>query len=114
MTTTETYTPDDFIAGNQPLQTGRAFVAAGQDFPRLTPLMRSGTDATLLVKWDGSAGTAVAMSARPVSSPATDQLTAMYIGGCFRINHVTWPAGVDSDAAKRAAFLGTPISVDDE
>lgn len=114
MTTTETYTPDDFLAGDQPLRTARGYVAAGQSFPRLTPLMHSATDVALFVAWDGTAGKAVAMSARPVDAPATDQLTAFYIGGCFRINHVNWPAGVDTDAKKRAAFLGTPVSVDDE
>ncbi|MBF4401578.1 head decoration protein, partial [Vibrio anguillarum] len=86
----------------------------GQEFPRLTPLMRDATDTHLLVKWDGTQGKAIALSARPASSPSSNELSAIYVGACFRINHVNWPASADSDEKRRAAFIGTSVSVDDE
>jgi hypothetical protein len=110
----ETYIPDDFLAGDEPLKTGRAFVKLGESFTRLTPLMKDATDKTLLVKWDGGAGTAVAMACSTVAAPASNTVIPFYKSGCFRISSVVWPGGVTTDAQKRGAFIGTPISVDDE
>ena len=107
---TQHYTPDDFLAGDEPLKTGRGYIKAGQIFPRLTPLMRDGNT---LVAWDGTPGAAVVMSARPAEAPASNQLSAIYKGGCFRINHVNWPDSVTTDEQKRSAFLGGAVSVDD-
>ncbi|EOD5420373.1 head decoration protein [Vibrio parahaemolyticus] len=112
------YTPDDFLAGNEPLKTGRAFVAAGQTFARLTPLMLqqdsgAGEDTSVLVAWDGTPGLAVAVSAKAVEALAADTLVPYYKTGCFRLGFVQWPAGL-TEAEQRAAFIGTPISVDDE
>lgn len=111
MTKVVEYTPDDFLAGDEPLKTGRAFAAAGQTFVRLTPLMQNASG--LLVKWDGSAGKAVAMAVKSAEALASDTLMPFYKTGCFRISAVQWPDGL-TDAQKRAAFIGSPISVDDE
>lgn len=118
MTEVSQYTPDDILAGDEPLKTGRAVVAAGQTFERLTPLMLQqdaggGEDTSVLVKWDGTPGLAVAMSAKAVEALATDTLVPYYKTGCFRISFVQWPDGL-TEADKRSAFIGSPISVDDE
>ncbi len=118
MTEVYDYTPDDFIAGDEPLRTGLATVAAGQTFERLTPLMLQqdsggGEDTSLLVVWDGTPGAAVAMSAKAVEALAADTAVPFYKTGCFRTSFVQWPDGV-SDTQKQAAFLGSPISVNDE
>lgn len=118
MTEVAQYTPDDFIAGDEPVKTGRAYVASGQTFARLTPLMLQqdaggGEDTSVLVEWDGKPGLAVAISAKSVDALAADTLVPFYKTGCFRISFVQWPDGL-TDAQKRAAFLGSPISVDDE
>lgn len=112
------YTPDDFLAGDEPLKTGLAYVASGQSFSRLTPLMLQkeaggGEDTSVLVEWDGTPGLAVAISAKSVDALAADTLVPFYKTGCFRISFVQWPDGL-TDAQKRAAFLGSPISVNDE
>lgn len=118
MTEVAQYTPDDFIAGDEPVKTGRAYVVPGQSFARLTPLMLQqdaggGEDTTLLTTWDGTPGTAVALSAKAHTSPVENELIPYYKTGCFRINFVQWPDGL-TDSQKRAAFIGSPISVDDE
>ncbi|WP_136484727.1 head decoration protein [Vibrio sp. H11] len=106
------YTPDDSLL-SAPV-TGRVLIKAGQSFPKLTPLMLDATDAATLVAWDGTPGKALVMSAKPVTDNGSDQRQAAYLQGGFRISAVNWPEGVDTDKAKRAAFLGSAIYVDDE
>ncbi|MGL6025864.1 MAG: head decoration protein [Vibrio sp.] len=118
MTEVSKYTPDDFLAGDEPLKTGRAFVAAGQSFVRLSPLMLrqdagGGENTGVLVAWDGTPGLAVAIAAKGVDGPSADTLVPYYKAGCFRISAVQWPDGL-TDVVKRAAFIGSSISVDDE
>ncbi len=111
MTELYTHEPDDFLAGDEPLKTGRAMMATGQSCERLTPLMLS--DTGLLTVWDGSPGAAVAMSAKAVNALTVDTKVPYYKAGCFRISKVVWPDGL-TEAQKRAAFIGSPVSVDDE
>ncbi|MBY7859769.1 head decoration protein [Vibrio fluvialis] len=108
----EEYTPDDTLLS--PPVTTRCTIKAGESFPKFTPLMLDATDAATLVKWDGTPGKAVAMSAREVSSNGGDQSSVIYPLGGFRIRGVNWPDTVITDKAKRAAFLGSAIYVDDE
>lgn len=112
MTETTEYTPDDFMIG-APV-TARATIKSGEAFPARTPLMMDATDAATLVKWDGTPGKAVAMSARDVVSTGSDQLSTVYPQGGFRIGFVNWPDTVTTDKQKRAAFIGSAVYVDDE
>jgi len=107
----QTYTPDNSV-----IKQGDAvqrMIKAAQVFPRMTPLMEDATNKEKLVKWDGTAGKAVVLSACEAANPAQDELKAVIVSGIYRISELNWPDGL-SDAEKRAAFQGTAISVDDE
>lgn len=106
------YTPDELWIGSP--VTARATIKAGEAFAARTPLMFDATDTATLVAWDGTPGTAVALSARDVVSTGVDQLSTVYLQGGFRISFVNWPDGVTTDKAKRAAFIGSAVYVDDE
>ncbi|MEJ2766973.1 head decoration protein [Photobacterium sp. MCCC 1A19761] len=106
------YVPDDYLIGT-PVTT-RATIKTGETFPARTPLMFDATDTAALVKWDGTPGKAVAMSARNVTDTGSDQLSTIYTQGGFRIGFVNWPDTVITEKAKRAAFLGSAVYVDDE
>ncbi|MBE4575601.1 head-DNA stabilization protein [Vibrio navarrensis] len=103
------YTPDEYLL-SAPV-TIRGTIKAGSAFPKLTPLM---ADAATLVEWDGTPGKAVAMAAREVTDTGADQTAVIYVQGGFRMSFVNWPDAVNTDKAKRAAFIGSPIYVDDE
>ncbi|EPP5594139.1 head decoration protein [Vibrio cholerae] len=105
------YTPDEIFL-SAPVTT-RAIIKAGQSFPKYTPLMPDETDAASLVKWDGTPGKALAIAAKSVASGA-EQSAVIYAAGGFRISAINWPESVTTDKAKRAAFLGSAIYVDDE
>ncbi|MBE4585497.1 head-DNA stabilization protein [Vibrio navarrensis] len=106
------YTPDEYLL-SAPV-TIRGTIKAGSAFPKLTPLMADVTDAATLVEWDGTPGKAVAMAAREVTDTGADQTAVIYAQGGFRMSFVNWPDAVNTDKAKRAAFIGSPIYVDDE
>lgn len=108
----EEYTPDDTLLS--PPVTTRVTIKAGESFPKFTPLMADAADAATLVKWDGTAGKAIAMSAKQVTDSGAEQAAVIYPQGGFRIRGVNWPDTVITDKAKRAAFLGSAIYVDDE
>jgi len=101
-------------AGSEVLTTMTGHIAAGQgQLAARTPLML-GTAATAgkLVKWDGSPGTAVAMTVAAVDATNTIA-TPVHKTGCINAAMVTWPAGVITIEAKRAGFLGSPISIEE-
>ncbi|MCL1124154.1 head decoration protein [Shewanella surugensis] len=107
----QTYTPDDYVIKKGDFT--RRYIKAGESFPARTPLMPDETDKTLLVKWDGSVGTAVSLSVCLADSPAGNELKAVIVSGKYRISEINWPDNL-TDMEKRAAFQGTAISVDDE
>jgi hypothetical protein len=107
----QTYTPDDSV-----IKQGdhvQRYVKAGQVFPVRTPLMEDDTDKALLVKWDGTAGKAVALSACVAAGAASNERKAVLVSGIYRVSEMNWPDGL-TDMQKRAAFQGTAISVNDE
>ncbi|GAJ77647.1 head decoration protein [Vibrio parahaemolyticus] len=106
------YTPDELLI-SAPV-TARATIKTGVSFPARTPLMVDATDTATLVAWDGTAGKAIAISARDVANTGSDQESTVYLQGGFRIGFVLWPETVTTNKQKRAAFLGSPIFVDDE
>lgn len=105
------YIPDNSVIkqGDHVLR----YIKAGQEFPVRTPLMEDATDKSLLVRWDGTAGKAVAMSACVAATPSANELKAVLVSGIYRVSDVNWPDDL-SDMQKRAAFQGTAISVNDE
>lgn len=107
----QTYSPDNSVIKQGDFV--RRTIKAGQVFPALTPLMVDTTNKESLVKWDGTAGKAVVLSACKAQNEAQDELKSVIVSGIYRISELNWPDGL-SDAEKRAAFQGTAISVDDE
>lgn len=106
-----TYTPDNSV-----IKQGdhvRRMIKAGQVFPVLVPLMADATEKDTLVKWDGTDGKAVVLSACIAASPAANEKKAVIVSGIYRISEIKWPDGL-TETQKRAAFQGTAISVDDE
>lgn len=101
-------------AGSEPLATMTGHIAATQGkLAALTPLMLGAdTNAGKLVKWDGSAGKAVALTVAAVD--ATTAITTPVIKtGCINAAAVSWPDTVTTIEAKQAAFLGSPISIEE-
>ena len=100
------------FSGSDPAYTAIGQAAIAVATPALTPLMLGvtvGTDAGLLIPWDGvSAGQAVAVLALDHDGVSTT--CSYYKSGTFDINAILWPAGLDI-AIKRNAFMGTAISV---
>lgn len=101
-------------AGSEPLHTMTGHIASGQGkMAARTPLMLGAEgNATKLVKWDGTAGKAVTITVGPVD--ATNAVTApVYKSGCLNAELVAWPDSVLNMEAKRAGFLGSPISIEE-
>ena len=101
-------------AGSEPLPTMTGHIAAGQgQLAARTPLML-GADANAgkLVKWDGTAGKAVAMTVGKVDT-TTAKTAPVHKSGCINAAAVAWPETVVTMEAKRAGFLGSPISIEE-
>jgi len=101
-------------AGSEALKTTTGHIAAAQgQLAARTPLMLgTAASAGKLVKWDGTPGTAVAMTVAAVD--ATNALvTPVYKAGCVNEAMVAWPVAVITIEAKRAGFLGSPISIEE-
>lgn len=101
-------------AGSEPMATMTGHIAAGQGkLGALTPLMLGAdTNAGKLIKWDGGAGKAVALTVAAVDA-TTALATPVIKTGCINAAVVTWPDTVTTIEAKRAAFLGSPISIEE-
>lgn len=101
-------------AGSEPLPTMTGHIAAGQgQLAARTPLML-GADANAgkLVKWDGTPGKAVTMTVGSVDA-TTAKTAPVHKSGCINAAAVAWPETVLTMEAKRAGFLGTPISIEE-
>lgn len=101
-------------AGSEPLPTMTGHIAGGQgQLAVRTPLML-GADANAgkLVKWDGTPGKAVALTVGVVDA-ATAVTAPVHKSGCINAAAVAWPDTVQTMEAKRAGFLGSPISIEE-
>ncbi|EFP9527575.1 head decoration protein [Shigella sonnei] len=101
-------------AGSEALPTMTGHLAAGQgQLSALTPLMLgSAESAGKLIKWDGTPGKAVTLTVAAIDA-TTAKTTAVYKSGCINAALVAWPESVITMEAKRAGFLGSPISVEE-
>lgn len=106
------YIPDD--SRLSPSVSVQGTIKAGVSCKKLTPLMFDSEDSASLIVWDGTAGKAIALSARSIVESTAEQTAVIYVGGGFRMNFIAWPDSVTTDKQKRAAFLGSSVFVDDE
>lgn len=109
----DTYIPDDFSGSSKPIYSTQVVIKGDQTFERFTPLMRDSTKPETFVKWDGSVGKALYLSAGKFAAPGTDTIAPVYEQFGIRASAVKWPDGL-SDAQKISAFAGTPISVSND
>lgn len=104
---------DNWVTGSDSYQTTLVTILLGQNLLEKTPLgvvEASGK----VVAWDPAASDgrekAVYITAYAVDATAADQQAQVIKSGTFNPEQVVWPAGT-TDAQKRAAFVGSPISL---
>lgn len=95
----------DIVTTQGALVVGSAYVA-GQVLGRVaaTGLFTKHDPAAV----DGSEA-AIAILAYDVAAPIADKKEAVYVGGVFNIDELTFAAATDTDAEKAAVFDGTNI-----
>ncbi|NEG58194.1 head decoration protein [Pantoea agglomerans] len=116
MSEVQTFEHDDFILGPDLPVSTTGYLAADMTAERLTPLMAQ-ADGTLAL-WDGTADTAIGLTALATDAAAGDAVS-YYMKGGFRASSVTWPQAAGAaqgdpardltDAEKSTAFAGTAI-----
>ena len=114
--TTSTQTPfevENWEAGSEQVTTTAGLIKTGQSIMKRTP-MGMVTSTGEFVTWDPTAsdGREVATRIAPFSIDSTGGAMEKQLikGGVFNPELINWPAGV-TDAQKRGAFVGTPISL---
>lgn len=108
----EQYTPENLLAGSEPVYTTETKIASGQDLAKNTPLGQK-TSTGEFHAWDPAAtdGTenATRMTVGAVDTTGGVKTEQAYKTGNFNTAAVAWPGGA-TDAQKATAFVGTPIS----
>ena len=108
--TIESYDYDQLIAGAEP-KTTTGLIASGQVLNARTPLGMV-TSSGKLVEWNPSATDgsqhAVLITAVGVDASGGDKEAMVYYMGGFNTEALAWPSA--TDAQKRGAFVGTPIT----
>lgn len=104
---------DNWVTGSDSYQTTLVTILQGQSPLAKTPLgvvEASGK----VVAWDPTASDgsekAVYITAYDVDATAADQQAQVIKTGTFNPEQIIWPIGT-TDAHKRAAFVGSPISL---
>lgn len=125
-----TYTPENLLAGEAPIQSqGGLIVVSGQNLPRFQIVAYDA--AGKLTAWDDTAVADADATSDTVNIPTTvakpagillhacdasggDKAgQAIYSAGCFNHELLTWPAGLTTLIARRAALrnFGAPFTV---
>lgn len=107
----ESYTVPQLFAGDTPAVTTRdVLVASAQGaIPQYTPLQFDAATGTY-VAW--AAGTAISgVTAYAIPDLAVDQRAAIYLGGCFNVDAIMWPAGTAEAAVEAAMNASTANSL---
>lgn len=95
----------DIVTSQGKLVTGVAYVA-GQVLARVTA---SGLFAKHAPAASDGTEKAVAILAYDVATPTADKQEAIYLGGVFNIDALTYNVATNTDDLKKAAFDGTNI-----
>ena len=106
------YSPDNIKHSDEPLYQGFGTIEKDKTtgpYKALTPLMLD-TVSSKLKLWDGTAGTAVALTVFDVSNTDSDIDVIFYKSGALKASALNWPENV-TDKQKKVAFIGSPISV---
>ena len=114
--TTSTHTPfatENWEAGSEQTTTTACLVKSGQVLVKRTPMgMVAATGEFKAWDPDASDGSEIATRITPFAIDTTGAAKEQQLikGGLFNPELVQWPAGT-TDAQKRAAFVGSPISL---
>ena len=107
----ESYDVPQLFAGDTPAVVTRDVrVAASQaTIPQYTPL--SFDEADGLYKPWAAGGAISAVTAYAVPDLAVDQRAAVYLGGCFNVDAIKWPAGTSEADVEAAMHASTANSL---
>lgn len=110
---TQTFAPYQLLAGDTPpVATVDMTVTTGLSFVQGEVVAQL---AGKIVKYNPAAETSAAQAIGvmnyAVNTSGGERKAAIYVGGCFNVAALTYPAGVTTIEAKQAAFAGTGISV---
>lgn len=101
----ESYTVPQLFAGDTPAVTTRdvPFLTAQAAIPQYTPLTFDAATGTY-VAWaaDATVQPISAVTAYAIPDLAADQRAAVYVGGCFNVDAIAWPAGVTENDIEKA------------
>lgn len=100
-----TFVPFELMAGESKIVDDQG-VAGAVALAQFAVVMRDVGDT--LVVWDGTPGTAIAVTMQPILPNASGPIR---VGGIFNHQALIWPVGVTTLAARKAAFDGTMIGV---
>lgn len=107
------FTPDERFAGSGHIETTEVTVKSGETLEEMTPIALD-TASGEAVAWDpggtGGAETAVYVTNYAVDASGGARKAQVFKAAPLNIERVNWPEGA-TDAQKRNAFKGTPISV---
>lgn len=112
--TTVNYTPDNLIAGSDPIFTDNGTLSSGQNLVRGTPVGRVTASGELVECNPGAADgsqTPIGILVHDIDASAAAKGCQFYKAGRFRASEMTWHAGFTTDVQKRAAFDRTPITI---
>ena len=105
--TTNTYTPDNWVTGSEPVANATVTLAAGIVAGARTPIE---VDAAGVGKvWVPATGKAVYLLSLDADTSGGAKAVSEIKAGSFNPDLVQWPAA--TAAQKLGAFVGTPISL---
>jgi hypothetical protein len=102
------FDPFDLYAGSGPWNTTQIQVSDGLAVEQFQVLMIN-TSGQLAEYTMGSAASAIA--AQPMEASTPGKFMPVFISGGFNHEALVWPAGMDTLAARQAAFARSPIYV---
>ena len=111
-----TFSPTQLLAGDAEVNTDDGYVVAnGQGVVPKYSVVAVLTASGKLVKHnpagaDGSQN-AIGITTQAVNAAAADQHVAIYVGGVFNHEALTWAAATDTLAKRKAVFARTPIQI---
>lgn len=110
--TTETYTPEQWVTGSDPVANTLGTVVTGQNLAKYAPLGQVTASGKFKIWTPGATdGSEIAVRIAPFVIDATggDVEAGLIKSGTFNPELIAWPTA--TDAQKATAFVGTPISL---
>jgi len=108
---TETFTPDQLLAGEGEVRTTTLTITAGTAIAAIVPMGQiTATGVWAIYAPAASDGTQYARALTAEASGTTDAVIPAYVSGVFNTAEVVWPAGITA-AQKAVAFTDSMITI---